>query len=70
MTDDEATKLDYNSIEKQLLSVGFRAKTYFPLIQKWVQFRHYGFKNKQDCKLLCKYTKKLIENIQNRVRKR
>ena len=70
MTGHDAEKLDYNSIEKQLLSVGFHAKTYLPLIQKWVQFRHYGFKNKQHCKLLCKYTKKLIEKYPKQRKKK
>lgn len=53
--------VDYKLIENRLISVGFRAKKYLPLIQDPVQFRHYGFNNKKDCKLLYKYTKQLLE---------
>ena len=42
------------------MSVDFDAKTYFPLIEKGVQFKRYGFKNEKDCNLLCKSTKELL----------
>ena len=56
-----AIEIDYKVIASQLSSIGFRAKTYLPLIQQPLQFRHYGFKNKGHRKILFKYTKQLIQ---------
>ena len=40
--------------------VNFSANKYLPSIHEPIHFRLYGFKNKQDRKLLCKYTKQLM----------
>ena len=66
MSDDK--EIDYEFVTKQLLLADFHSKTYFPLIQKGVQFKPYGFKNKSDCNLLCKSTQKLLKKYPKRSR--
>ena len=63
MSDSKQTEqeIDYKLIEKRLLMIEFRPKQYLPLIQKPLQFKQYGFKNKKHRKLLCKCTKKLLQ---------
>ena len=39
----------------------FDAKKDFPVLVQPFQFERFGFNNKQDCKLLCKKTKRLVE---------
>ena len=53
--------IDFNDVKSRLIMMGFRAKREFPVLLKPFQFEKFGFKNKQDCKLLCKKTKMLIE---------
>ena len=54
-------KVDYNVVEQQLVRLKFRAKKNLPFIQKGFHFHGYGFENKNDRKLLCKYTKQLMK---------
>ena len=53
--------IDFNDIKSQLLILGFKAKREIPVLLKPFQFERFGFKNKKDCKLLCKKTKLLIK---------
>ena len=63
-------RIDYKLIERQLLLIGFRAKIYLPLIQQAVQFRSYGFKNKQDRKRLFLSTKQLMQKYPKQRKKK
>ena len=46
--------------------MNFNARKYFPVLVKPFQFEALGIKNKQDCKLLCKTTKMLLEKYPKR----
>ena len=77
MSDDSKSRIrskivDYKLVESQLLLTHFRAKTYLPTIKHSLQFKQYGFKNKQNRKILCKYTKELMKKYpkQNKKKKR
>ena len=67
---NDSSNVDYKLIERQLLSIGFRAKKNLPLIQESFQFRQYGFKNKQDRKILCKKTKQLLQKYPKQSKKK
>ena len=53
--------VDYNDVKSKLLILGFKPKRELPVLLKPFQFARFGFKNRQDCKLLCQKTKLLIE---------
>lgn len=53
--------IDFKMIERRLIDLKFRAKNRLPLIKKSFQFGDFGFKNKNDRRLLCNQTKKLMK---------
>ena len=62
VTDKRSTKnIDYNVVKEQLNRMKFRGKIHLPFIEKSFHFHGYGFENTQDCKILFKATKQLIE---------
>ena len=52
---------DFGTVKAQLEAMQFRANQDLPIIVKSFQFSRFGFKNKQDCKILCKQTKLLMK---------
>ena len=52
-----------------LIAMNFRAKKNLPLIFKSFQFKQFGFKNKDDCKLLCKQTNILMQKYPKKSKK-
>ena len=57
----DTSQIDFNDVKSRLIMMNFKAKREFPLLLKPFQFEKFGFKNKQDCKLLCKKTKILMK---------
>ena len=56
----EPIAIDFKHVESILLSRDFSAKKFFPILVKSFQFEPFGFKNKNDQKLLCKKVKQLV----------
>ena len=54
------SEIDYKDIKSKLEAAGFRAKKNLGFLAKPFNFRQCGFNNMQDCRILCKQTKKLI----------
>ena len=54
-------EVDFQDIKSHLFRIEFNAKEDFPVLLKPFQFKRFGFKNKNDCKLLCKKTKLLVK---------
>ena len=60
--DREVTELiDFKQVRSYLCGLGFNTKKDLPILVKSFQFERFGFKNKNDCKLLCKKTKGLVK---------
>ena len=57
----KSNEIDFQDIKSKLLSTGFRAKKDLAFFVQPFNFKQCGFKNKKDCKILCKQTKKLME---------
>ena len=53
--------LNFKNVKIRMEAMEFRAKRDFGLILKPFQFKRYGFKNKNDCKLLFKQTQLLVK---------
>ena len=64
----ELNEIDFQDIKSHLLSIHFKSKG-FPMLSKTFQFKRFGFKNKKDCKLLCKKTQELIEKYPKKGKK-
>ena len=62
-------KVDYKKVRNLLIAINFRAKKNLPLMLKSFQFKQFGFQNKNDCKLLCKQTKLLMEKYPKKSKK-
>ena len=54
-------KVDFEHAKSCLFAMKFNAKKDLQVSVKSFQFERFGFKNKKDCKLLCKKTKELVE---------
>ena len=62
-------EIDFQDIKSHLLSIHFKSKKDLPMLSKTFQFKRFGFKNKKDCKLLCKKTQQLIEKYPKKRKK-
>ena len=65
--------INFKHVESCLLRMDFKAKKDLPLLLKWFQFKRLGFRNKQDCKLLCKKATLLVGKYprrSNKIRKK
>ena len=60
---------DYQHVQKLLFAMDFNAKKDLPILVKPFQFKRFGFKNKNDCKLLCKKTQQLVKKYPKKERK-
>ena len=68
--DDEINKkINFQHVKSRLSVVGFNAKEDLPILVKPFQFQRFGFKNKKDCKLLCKKTKALVKKYPKKRKK-
>ena len=66
----KSNEIDFEDIKSRLEATGFRAKTDLVHLDKAFNFKQCGFKNKKDCKVLCKQTKKLIEKYPRKKQKK
>ena len=62
-------EIHFQDIKSHLLSIHFKSKKDLPMLSKTFQFKRFGFKNEQDCKLLCKKTQQLIEKYPKKGKK-
>ena len=56
-----STPIDFTNVKIRMEAMEFRAKRDFGLILKPFQFKRFGFRNKNDCKLLFKQTQLLLK---------
>ena len=63
------SNIDFAHVKSRLFAMQFNCKKDLPMILKSFQFKKFGFNNKQDCKLLCKNTKLLIDKYPKKHKK-
>ena len=61
--------IDFKHVKLHLSGIEFNAKEDLPVLVKPFQFKRFGFKNKKDCKLLCKNTKLLMKKYPKKRKK-
>ena len=62
-------QVDFQRVRSYLSGFGFNAKKDLPTLVKPFQFERFGFKNKKDCKLVCKKTKGLVKKYPRKSKK-
>lgn len=68
--DDNGNENDYGYIIQKLNNMDFRARKNLPYFQKSFHFKQIGFNKRQNCKILCKETKKLMKKYPNSKKKK
>ena len=64
-----ASTINFQHVKSRLVEMNFNTKRYFPVLVKPFQFEAFGIKNKHDCRLICKKTKRLVAKYPKKINK-